>query len=108
MLSRATEADKQSMAKRETDDSVDLGDMAEGIVEEDQVHLHVILIVIVLLQQPVKLFLHCLESPTILIELRVEEGLISWVGGKEISKKKRISHYIFIGIIKSSLNYGSH
>lgn len=38
------------MAKWETNDSVNLSEMAEGIIEEDQVHLHVVLIVIVLLQ----------------------------------------------------------
>lgn len=60
--------------------------MLERIIEQHEVHLDVVLVVVILLEEPVEFLLHGLISPAILIQLGVDVGLLGGVGSHEVAE----------------------
>lgn len=89
-------------------DSVYFGDMAESVVEQNQVHLHVVLVVVVLLKQPVELLLGFLVVPAVLVELGVDRSLVRWVGSQEIPEKTGVPHNVVELFFEAALHNATH
>lgn len=82
--------------------------MLQGIVEEHQVHFDVVFVVIVFLKEPVELLLDFNVPTAVLVEFRVDVGLLRRICSHEVTKNDWICHHRLVNVFKGGFQNGTH
>jgi hypothetical protein len=102
LLSRSTETDKKTATFLETDYTMDLGHVIQRVVEEHQVHGHVL--EVVFFKDLVHLLSHLIISTQILIQPWIFSLFEGWVTLSIISENQRVAHNVLLHVVEEAFD----